>query len=199
MSKAVAKRKANPLAPPDERETNYGVVVAQDSTKIIKRIENGEYAAHIAKEIGVSKQALQKWIRNHPEYQQAREVGAELRIDSVMAELAGMTFQTPPKKPIATGDEDTDKQALNEWKAAMVDWKNGLRASEVDLARVERLWRTVSWQAEREFPHRWGQKNHLVVENVGDLGEKLRRAKERVINPVVAEQQGNNEHSDASA
>jgi hypothetical protein len=49
------------------------------------------------------------------------------------------------------------------------------------LARAREVFRAVAWRCEREFPARWGQSHHLTVENVGDLGEKLRRSRERVI------------------
>jgi hypothetical protein len=52
------------------------------------------------------------------------------------------------------------------------------------LARARERFRAIAWKAEREFPHRWGQTKHLVVENVGDLGERLRRALERDVSPT---------------
>ena len=62
---------------------------------------------------------------------------------------------------------------LNELKAA---------GDNINLARVrEILLRRLEWRAEREFPHRWGPKTHVTVEQVGDLGDKLRRSRERVI------------------
>lgn len=51
----------------------------------------------------------------------------------------------------------------------------------LNLARAREWFRAVAWRAEREFPARWGQHHHLTVENVGDLGDKLRRSRERVI------------------
>jgi hypothetical protein len=52
------------------------------------------------------------------------------------------------------------------------------------LARARERFRAIAWRAEREFPHRWGQTKHLVVEQVGDLGERLRRALERDVSPI---------------
>lgn len=51
----------------------------------------------------------------------------------------------------------------------------------VTVARARDLLSHSRWRAEREFPARWGQHNKLTVENVGDLGDRLRRAKERTV------------------
>jgi hypothetical protein len=53
-----------------------------------------------------------------------------------------------------------------------------------DIARARELFRAAAWRAEREHPARWGQKTHVLVENVGDLGERLRRALERDVSPT---------------
>ena len=50
----------------------------------------------------------------------------------------------------------------------------------VSVARARELLSHSRWRAEREFPDRWGQRNQLKVEHVGDLGERLRRAQQRV-------------------
>lgn len=49
------------------------------------------------------------------------------------------------------------------------------------LARAREVHRTVAWRASVEHPSEWGQHQHITVEHIGDLGEKLRRARERVI------------------
>jgi len=51
----------------------------------------------------------------------------------------------------------------------------------VKVARARELLSHARWRAEREFPEHWGQHNRLTVEHSGDLGDRLRRAKERVI------------------
>lgn len=67
--------------------------------------------------------------------------------------------------------------------------------SNVTVTRADRLLGHARWLAERSDPARWGQVNKLQVENVGDLGDRLRRARERVIdaevvdNPAIAPQQ----------
>jgi hypothetical protein len=152
-----------------------GLLAELDREGVIDRIAGGEYAAHIANELNVTKQALQYRLRNHPKYQEAREVGCELRIDRVMAHLASIQIPEPPPRPT---EEDAD---FDEYRAQLSEWKAEVARVEFDLARAEKEWRAVSWQAEREFPHRWGQKSHVTVENVTDLGERLRRARERVL------------------
>ena len=74
----------------------------------------------------------------------------------------------------------------------------------VAVTRAERLLGHARWWAERLDPARWGQVNKLQVENVGDLGDKLRRSRERVIDvqPVdnitdAAQQQVNNGENDS--
>ena len=60
----------------------------------------------------------------------------------------------------------------------------------VSVTRADRLLGHARWWAERLDPARWGQLNKVQVEHVGDLGERLRRAKERVIDAeTVVEQQ----------
>lgn len=65
-------------------------------------------------------------------------------------------------------------------------------ADPADVPRARELLSHARWRAEREAPHRWGQHNRLTVEHSGDLGERLRRAKERVIEaipePVAAQE-----------
>lgn len=58
----------------------------------------------------------------------------------------------------------------------------------VTVTRAERLLGHARWWAERLDPQRWGQLNKLQVEHVDDLGERLRRARSRVID-VAPEQQ----------
>ena len=56
----------------------------------------------------------------------------------------------------------------------------------LSLARGREAWKAATWFAEREFPARWGQHIHSTVEHVGDLAERLRRARERVIDAAPA-------------
>jgi transposase-like protein len=49
------------------------------------------------------------------------------------------------------------------------------------IARARERARFARMDLERRRPNLYGQKTHVTVENVGDLADKLRRARERVI------------------
>ena len=55
-------------------------------------------------------------------------------------------------------------------------------AAKDDVPRARELLSHARWRAEREAPHRWGQKHEVTTINI-DLGDRLRRARERVIEP----------------
>ncbi len=57
----------------------------------------------------------------------------------------------------------------------------------VQVNRAKELLSHARWRAEREHPSKWGQTNKVQVEYSGDLGERLRRAKERTIQGEVLE------------
>jgi uncharacterized membrane protein YccC len=67
-------------------------------------------------------------------------------------------------------------QQLDKWQKEIETAGDALK-----LARAREAFRATAWRAEREFPGRWAQRNHVTVEHVGDLAERLRRARERVI------------------
>lgn len=54
-------------------------------------------------------------------------------------------------------------------------------ADNVSVTRADRLLGHARWLAERLDSETYGQRNHVTVEHTGDLGERLRRARERVI------------------
>jgi ubiquinone biosynthesis protein UbiJ len=49
----------------------------------------------------------------------------------------------------------------------------------VTVARARELLSHARWRAEREFPDRWGQRNHVTVDHRSDLGDRLRKARNR--------------------
>lgn len=51
----------------------------------------------------------------------------------------------------------------------------------LEVARAREQCRFARWDAERRLPKLFGQQTHITVEHVGDLAERLRRARERVI------------------
>jgi hypothetical protein len=51
--------------------------------------------------------------------------------------------------------------------------------SNVSVTRADRLLNHARWLAERLDNETFGPKSHVVVENIGDLGDRLRRAEDR--------------------
>ena len=80
-------------------------------------------------------------------------------------------------------DPDYIAARLSGTKVRLEKWERELEAADdnVKVARARELLSHARWRAEREFPEHWGQHNRLTVEHSGDLGDRLRRAKERVI------------------
>lgn len=178
-------------------QSKSGPLANLNHDEIITRIAAGEYAAHIAPELGVTKQALHYQIRKHPKYREAREMGCELRIDQAMAQFDALKIPRPPLKPLpdAEADATTIQARLDQWKQDYQTWKDGLRLSTFDLARVESQFRAICWQAEREFPEKWGGKSAITVNILAadtliaaDLGDLLKdvTSKSRVIDATEA-------------
>ena len=55
---------------------------------------------------------------------------------------------------------------------------------QLELGKAREKSRVILWLLERRYPALYGQKSHVLVENVGDLGERLRRALDRSPIPV---------------
>lgn len=53
------------------------------------------------------------------------------------------------------------------------------------LARAREAARFARWDAERRLPKLFGQQTHVTVELTGDLGERLRRSRERTVEGEV--------------
>ena len=73
--------------------------------------------------------------------------------------------------------------------ARIENWEKEIEAigpdsEQVMLARAREMLSHARWRAEREFPERWGNKTQVTFRD-GDLGDKLRRASERVIEGEV--------------
>lgn len=58
-----------------------------DLEPIIDQIAGGALMAEVAKSIGVDKRRLSEKLRQHPEYQLAKELGAELNLDAAQLAL----------------------------------------------------------------------------------------------------------------
>lgn len=86
------------------------------------------------------------------------------------------------------------QDALKKQAAALVEEAKELTwaaREPVDIARAREITKFAFRYAESIDTGTWGQRQHVTVEQVGDLGERLRRARERVIEaePVVDAQQ----------
>lgn len=57
-------------------------------------------------------------------------------------------------------------------------------SEQADVARARAQWSAVSWRAERECPARWGQRTHVTLDVTVELGDRLRRSRERVVAEV---------------
>ena len=70
-------------------------------------------------------------------------------------------------------------RAITEWEEA----KDQLQAADdaLSLARARERLRSAQWSLERLFSRLFGPKQELTITDKTDLGERLRRARERVI------------------
>lgn len=57
----------------------------------------------------------------------------------------------------------------------------------LSLARAREGVRSAQWELERLLNRLYGQKQEITLEVIGDLGDKLRRARERIIDVEVVE------------
>jgi len=95
--------------------------------EVIEQVRAGKRLIDIAKGLGLtSHAAISLVLSKDPEYQLAREIGAESRLEQRETELEAS--QDP-----------------------------------LTLARARELLSHARWRAEREFPHRWGQKQEVTV------------------------------------
>lgn len=111
---------------------------------IIEKVAQGVRVSTLAQALGVSHQAISKYLKQDPDYLEALEAGLEARLDQAEISI----------------EEAADNVAV---------------------ARARARHQAATWRCEREANGRWGVKSHVTVEHVGDLAEKLRRARERVI------------------
>jgi hypothetical protein len=160
-----------------------GALARVNDQDILDRISAGEHASAVAASLGVHKAAITHRYKANPEYAEAREAGTEIRLNELEARIAELSKPLPqPELP----DEPTEIETRR-YKVALKAWQMSHAEREFNLACARELYKAASWRASVEFPHRWGQRNHVTIEHVGDLADKLRRARERVIEhePVV--------------
>jgi predicted transcriptional regulator len=118
-------------------------VALQHRQLILDRVSKGEILREIASDLGVTKQSLHRYLKDDPEYQEAKREQAAAMIEEAKVET---------------------------WAAR----------EPADIARAREIARFAFRYAESVDPQTWGQKRELTV-TVADFGERLRRAKERVI------------------
>lgn len=135
----IEQKTANAAA---KREPDGGILTSTNSpdsiNTILDRIAGGDYVPDIAKELGITKQALSQRLRRHDveAYAAAREVGMELRLDAGLARLEKEADSPEPNVDLA-------------------------RVMDMTLRRLE-------WRASVEHPHRWGQRPTTAINVGGD-------------------------------
>ena len=119
----------------------YHKLAEIDIDQIIERIASGEYASHIARELGCTAPALGKRLRAHPEIAIARETGIEQRLDD----------------------------GLDQLSEAVELLSRAARAGDVSLACAldrevkgkDAVLRRLEWRASVEAPHRWSSTQRI--------------------------------------
>ena len=118
-------------------------VAIQRRDEIIEQVANGEMLQVIAQRLGIAAPNISKHLADDPEYRKAREIGAELRLHLAYTRM----------------DECAEGELVESETGEKV-----LVESKGNLARArEAAFRAAAWFAEREFPHRWGQKQTVTV------------------------------------
>lgn len=156
----------NPLVlqPADRTEVNTYTPQGR-ALRMLERHEDGETIPQIARSFKISHQAAYKLLLTHcPLEWKASQIAKAMHA------------------------HECAKSEIERLKKSKGDAR-----AQVALACAREQLRSAQWELERLFADFYGQKTHVTVEQVGDLAEKLRRARERVIPgeaTVVAEQQG---------
>ena len=103
---------------------------------ILQELAAGKLVADVAKPLGIAPQNISKHLAHDPDYQAAREFGIEQRLSKArkaVLEIAEL------------GVQDGEIIGITKPQGTLA------------RARVEAL-KAEMWFAEREFPHRWGDK-----------------------------------------
>ena len=128
-------------------------LVGQDPKSILLRYLSDESTEVIAKDYGVTRQALGQFLLRH-----AEEDWKEAQVARAIA-----------RKEKAEDDIENAKDPL-------------------ELAKARELLKAAQWDLERVCRRIYGQDHNFnLTLNIGDLGDRLRRARERVID-ITAEQ-----------
>jgi len=137
----MAETHKRQLAPKTKKPSKAVAAIHKDA--ILDEVRKGRILREIAQDYGVSGQALHLYLKDLPEYQEAKQTQAASMIEEAKTET---------------------------WAAR----------EQLEIARAREISRFAFRYAESVDPDRWGQKREITV-RTDDLGERLRRAKERVI------------------
>ena len=141
-----------------------GQLKGVDPQILLARYLANERSDAIAADYGVTRRALAKHLLTHAED------------DWKMAQVS---------KAIVRKEEA--EEMLEEILASMPDMlERNTRELAVARARVcEQILRSAQWELERVCDRVYGRKDHLTVEKTGeDFAERLRRARERVVEGI---------------
>ena len=114
--------------------------------KILEKIAQGEMLDKVASDLGIKAPNISLHLASDPEYKQAREIGAELRLHKALTSVHELS---------ELGTDETGRIV-------------GITQEVSNLARVrDSALKAAQWFAEREFPHRWGAKQAEITINTG--------------------------------
>ena len=162
---------------------NQGALVAIDTGQILEEIAGGAFSAHIAVRLGVSKQSLQRHLKDLPDYREAMLSGQEARLQKIIGQFESVGMSPPPTRPTKAQCPSIEdyEVALDEYRSEREAWQASCTVKDFDLKRLEQLWKSESWRAERTFPQIWGAKANVFVSGSISLDEILAIADRSVV------------------
>lgn len=112
------------------------------------------------------------------------DILADLRQGSLLGQVAKRYKVTKQALSLALANDPEYQAALKDQAASLVD--QAMQATwdareKLDIARARGMVDAAFRYAESRDFGTWGKRTHVTVEHVGDLAERLRRARERVI------------------
>ena len=123
--------------------------------------------------------------------QRKREILERICQGEILREIASDLGVTKQSLHRVLKDDPDYEAAKHEQAASMIDQakqETWAAREPADIARAREITKFAFRYAESVDPHRWGQKHEVTTINI-DLGDRLRRARERVI-----EQEQEQEH-----
>ena len=165
-----------------------GALATVDFDKILERIAAGEIAAHLAVELGTSRQALYARLNEHPGYREALQDGQAERLQRIVSQFERLGIPPPPIRPIKRAGEAQEDHtaALERYKSEIETWRGNCTVNDFELSRLEKLWKAESWRAERTHPAQWGPKGLLHLMGGISLGDALKQLEEQLEKEAAA-------------